>query len=483
MAEKNYTLFNFLEEYKIIDKNDRNYTHTSMGKPFGTFKINDDVFENFCELYQEELFKGTNLHLIEKHGDVSPLVIDLDFKFDEQYNTRQYTKTHILKIIELYHNEIKNIFNINENDDKICAFIFERDQPYISKGIIKDGIHIMYPYIVSEPNVQYHIRENVLKNIGNIFDDLNNKNPNHEIIDKAVIYKNGWFLYGSTKPKVKPYELTMIFDQNLKEIKIEEYHFNGIENLCSFFSIRNKKNSVIIKNDKKHLIDKIISNQEAIENRKKKKNKKLSNVMIDDSFKDIVLNIDSSYADDFTQWINVGLALHNIDPDNDELLEIWKDFSKKSSKYKDGICEEKWKNMKTMNNGIGVGSIYFWSKESNPKKYNEIRRTSIQYLIDKTVNNINNYDIAKVLYEMNKFNYVYSDSAIWYEFKNHRYQNIKDKGFPLKTKISTDLCNEYQQLISDNNKIITCDDPNISEDDRENLEKKNVILIIHIIKF
>ena len=84
--------------------------------------------------------------------------------------------------------------------------------------------------------------------------------------------------------------------------------------------------------------------------------------------------------------------------------------------------------MNTLDGGVSIGSLYHWSRESDPKRYEEIRRSSIQYLIDKTVNSVNNYDIAKVLYEMNKFNFVYTDNKIWYEYKNHRYANIKDAG-------------------------------------------------------
>ena len=76
---------------------------------------------------------------------------------------------------------------------------------------------------------------------------------------------------------------------------------------------------------------------------------------------------------------------------------------------------------------------------------------------------------------MYKFNYVFVGKNTWYEFKDHRYHEMND-AMELRQKISTELCGEYQRLISDNNKIITSDDPNISEDDRESLEKKNKIV-------
>ena len=36
--------------------------------------------------------------------------------------------------------------------------------------------------------------------------------------------------------------------------------------------------------------------------------------------------------DDHNDWLSLGWALHNIDPNNEELLLLWDDVSKKSSK-------------------------------------------------------------------------------------------------------------------------------------------------------
>lgn len=475
--ESEKELFQFLKEHKIHDKENNNFTHVSMGKPYGKFNILDDEYNYFHELYKNEYLNGTKLHLAEIHKDVSPLLIDLDFKFDLECKERIFNKNDIIEIIKLYNDEIKNIFDITENE-KLHSFVFMRNEPYqlVNKKLTRDGIHIIYPYIVSEPNVQFYIRDNILKKIGKILEHIPCKNSNHEIVDRDVIYKNAWLIYGSSKVNLKPYDLKFIFDENLNEININEYHFNGHNNIIDFFSIRNKKNSVLIKKDKKHLINKIILTNNTSKNIVLKNKKKNKTFIIDESFKNIVLNISDEKADVYSSWINIGLALHNIDSENIELLQLWDEFSKKSSKYEEGVCEKYWKKMNSMTGGVSIGSLYHWSRESNIQKYNEIRKNSIQYLIDKTINSANNYDIARVLYEMNKFNYVYSDTGSWYEFKEHRYHNIKNFAISLKSKISTDLCDQYLLMISENNKIITCDDPDISEDDRENIEKKNVIL-------
>lgn len=477
MAE--YNIYNFLSEHRIKDRNTETITHTSMGKPLGSFNIPDEKNDMFYELYFNEIKNGKKLHIVERHKEISPLLIDLDFKFDPLIvKERQYTQNMIKEIIKLYNEEIKDTYKFENEDKMLVSFVFEKPEPYVHKNDLKDGIHIMYPYIVSEPNSQFYIRENILKKIGKVLTNIPFTNKISDIVDKAVIYTNGWFLYGSTKTGCTNYELTQIYDKDCNSIEIEDYHFDGIENPVEFFSIRNKKNSVILKEDKKEFVKKVIQKT----NMKRKialdLKKKKYNIKIDDTFKQIILNISDDKAEDFHSWINIGLALHNIDPSNEELLELWRDFSKKSKKYEDGVCEKYWKTMNTRENGVSVGSLYHWSKESDINKYNEIRRNSIQYWIDKTIqsaNSVNNWDIAKVLYEMYKFNYVYVGKNTWYEFKDHRYHEMND-AMELRQKISTELCGEYQRLISDNNKIISSDDPNISEDDRESVEKKNKVL-------
>jgi hypothetical protein len=52
--------------------------------------------------------------------------------------------------------------------------------------------------------------------------------------------------------------------------------------------------------------------------------------------------LDLKRADNYTDWIQLGWALHNIDPNSKDLLDIWIDFSKNSSKFKEGACEDLW---------------------------------------------------------------------------------------------------------------------------------------------
>ncbi len=68
--------------------------------------------------------------------------------------------------------------------------------------------------------------------------------------------------------------------------------------------------------------------------------------------------ISSQRADDYDQWVQIGMALHSV---SDNLLSDWENWSRQSSKYKPGECERKWRSFKP-GGGIGIGSLAQWAK-------------------------------------------------------------------------------------------------------------------------
>jgi len=209
-----------------------------MGKPMGTYYIPKSKEDQFFELYLDAINNNVPLHLLERHKECSPILIDFDFKYDISVMERQHTYEHIKQIVALYIDEIDAIFNISNKKDKLIAFVFERKSPYKYKETTKDGIHIIFPFIISEPNSQYLLRENVLKKINNIIHDLPLKNSNSDIVDRSVICKNGWLLLNGTKPGCDKYNLTHVFDSYCEKIELDEVDFNGENNPAKFFSIR-----------------------------------------------------------------------------------------------------------------------------------------------------------------------------------------------------------------------------------------------------
>lgn len=64
------------------------------------------------------------------------------------------------------------------------------------------------------------------------------------------------------------------------------------------------------------------------------------------------------FHENYQNWIEIGMSLYDLGFDG---LILWDNWSKKSSKYQLGICEEKWETFKP--DEISLGSLFFWSRE------------------------------------------------------------------------------------------------------------------------
>ena len=335
---------------------------------------------------------------------------------------------------------------------------------YKNKGITKDGIHILFPYIVTYPVAQYYIRDNILKKIGEVIGDLELKNIIPDVVDRSIIAPNtGWLLYGSNKdkPKGNPYKLTYIFDGNNQQILFEDYFKNTVS-LVRLFSIRNRKESDLteVRGDKISILD---------SSSKKKiiKIKPVSYINYEpDKIRELVSILSHDRADNYSQWIEIGWMLHNIDPNSQELLDIWIDFSKNSDKFKDGECEKIWDNSK--NEGLTIATLHYWAKIDNNQKYLDFKNKDISKYINVSIKTQSNYDIAFVLHKMYEYDFIYSDES-WYIYKNHRWHREND-GMSLRQKISNELCDKYFRIISDYNKLAASQ--NITEEEKEEYKKK-----------
>jgi len=70
--------------------------------------------------------------------------------------------------------------------------------------------------------------------------------------------------------------------------------------------------------------------------------------------RDYLSRISTSYADNYDDWVRVGMALHATD---DSLLQDWVGWSATSGKFEAGICEAKWKSF-SPSGGVGLGTLH-----------------------------------------------------------------------------------------------------------------------------
>ena len=426
--KKYFDLIDFLRKHKTIPE--KSFTHTALGSPPdsypGSYCIEDEELEIFHNLYHKHVFdEGKKAHLTERHKDNSCVLIDLDLRHETgNGNKRKYTEEFISKFVSYYLDEVKKTLP-NINSDYLDAYVMEKDTPILqsSKGVLKDGIHIMFPYIVTEPKLQYIWRYNMInnENVIQLMKDISVKNTLDDVFDIAVIERNNWQMYGSCKPNNIAYKLSYILKTSEDSSLVKKMNDKSERKTVKLLSIRNIKSDFLVDttniNSEIEDIYKTLPKQQKnkkrtkIVNKKKKSPTKKNFLDNEDDLefvKKVIQLLDVKRADGFNDWIRLGWCLHNIDY---RLLNSWIEFSKQSYKFVDGECEKEWPSME--NDGLGLGSLYLWAREDNLIKFNELSKTNLRKIMLDSLSIAPN-DVAKVVYYLYKHDFVCSSSKKMY---------------------------------------------------------------------
>lgn len=427
---------------RFKSKTDKN---THLNFQGGKYNIPDNKLDEFYAEYNKSLAKKEKIHLVEVHNQTGPVVIDIDLRFSKDKINRQYKDNDITNLISVYTKAI--VRHLKVSDDQLKAFVFEKSKPYVDRSYIKDGIHIMFPYVHTEPTVQYVIREYVIKmyHDNQYFKHLDLKNSLEDIFDKSVIHRNGWVMYGSSKLSSEPYKLTYIFDKDVNELSLTSYNEFDLPKLLS---IRRKEKTVEVTDEQAETVRQMKDKLNKIAEKKKTasvysgKNKVEQDVINDIQCLLKILN--PSRADNYTQWLELGWCLHNIDY---RLITEWINFSKQSVKYKEGECEKLWNTFRS--DGFTIASIYYWARLDNIEGYGNFLQQKVNnYLLNMLRNKekCTHYDVAKIV-QMN-YGHTYVCASLkfdtWYEFNGYRWTQ-SEKGHCLRKLISSVVAEEFSK--------------------------------------
>jgi len=455
-------LVSFLKGFRCTpeDKKEKRLTHTWFGDYVCTYNIPSERYPELYDLIYESAFvKNNPVYLIERFTKpASILKLDLDFEFEIDTRSRLYTEDHLKDIIKLYNKLLVENFDIPI--EQINCYVFERNRGYRQKGKYKDGLHMMWPDIKLSIEGQKFLRHQFLKMGYSIFDTLSlSKNQKlDDVVDESIIDRNGWMMYGSTKPAREPYLLTRVYDYHVESQAVPKDNRYLIEH----FSLYNPDKDVFpIREDRKELLAEFTKPKRPPQlggNGKGKfggvhripvgQRRVRSNNFGEDltTVKKLVGLLSDYRAYDHKQWIEVGLCLYNID---DMLLDTWIEFSKRiKNKFVPGECEDKWGTFrhKSEAGSLGIGSLRYWAQLDDPVGYEEIQRGSLTNLLNESADGTT-YTVAKVVYEMYKYQFVCTSlrHKTWYEYKGHKWHEVEN-GLSLSMKLSNEVLNEYLKM-------------------------------------
>jgi len=512
----------FLKKHKAASGG--NFTHTSISGIKNSYYIDESELEEFYEKYYDHTFiKNIGCYLTEgiKDCEVTPVKIDLDFRkyvdTDNEIPDRIYNIEDIYKICQRYMESMEEWLVTPDPIERNCfimekpnaVFDLDRKSGEIKKNEkgekkIKDGVHIMFPYICTNTFLQLEFRNTVYKNIGDILDKYNYEESYAEIFDRAVIDRNNWQMYGSNKGKeFSTYKVTKIievYNNSFKDIDIDLQNYDN-KKLLKLLSVRNKTEESMIKYEKKIILEEKEESCKLLEQKKKKYNSKgktskknrasIDEIRIIIGRKDPQTGISKEgYVDclsldrakNYESWMQLGWALHNIDntsgiqaqnnpyPGLCYLLGKWINWSRQTGTgYENEPIEtyvEAWEKMRP--DGVGFGSLKIWAKEDAratlDKEIEEGSKSQNSHtLYEKVVQNDlygwlmkatgkgggSSYDVAKVMHQMYKDTYICisSKDCCWYYYNDELHKWIEDdKGIRLKMKISTEVWKKFHEL-------------------------------------
>lgn len=493
---------------RLVDKNEQNkipITHTripdkNLNVYAGSYYIPNEELDIFYKLYTSHIFdnKGKE-YLTEKQLEENgPMAIDIDFRFNPDVVERIYTSEHVEDLVNCYSECLKE-FYIFEPDKPFSIYVFEK--PNVNRlpdgSLTKDGIHILFGLQVDHI-IQCMLREKAMTMIKPLWEDMPFINSIDSVFDSGISKgTTNWQLFGSRKPGCEAYELkyhyTMSFDPSDGNFIVEKLDVRNfdIKNNFAKLSVRYDKNPKFELNPnilteynnlkynktnkpKKTCLKFITTNDNNNENENcNVYNIDIYEIVNEETLNSAIANLLKSLkqneqeileAHEFAQALPpkyyepgshllnrmVAFALKHTD---ERLFISWVKLRSKASDFDYGEIPKlfnEWNKFSKSNcNGKTVTkrSLMFWLKKEDIDAYNKIKNKTIDHYINLASLTQTEYDIAVVLHEMYKSEYICTNldkRGTWFKFQNHRWH--KDKGLSLRDKISTDLYNKFSSV-------------------------------------
>lgn len=420
-------------------------THTGKGAYLGAYNVpKEQQTELLAHVADAVYARNENVYLVERPGVAGPLRVDLDINYTidpdqapeegvRVYDSNMFLDSFIASLVSA----LRGCVVMPPEAEKNLLFVFEKSQPTLrnpDKQEYKDGVHIMMPEVITSPEVQEHIRQTVMSDMGDMLEDLCEvgfqiTNEPKDIYDEAIIKRNGWMVYGCGKEESPRYELKSIYN-TADSSEVHKYTESECDDapatvrkwLMMLFMQRHCKHS---KGDTSSYAVNFMeylcisgydefsecayttqyeTERQAMQERELKKREKKAREdpgwrYLDASDLEFVVNlIDTCLSDerasDYHAWSKLGWCLHNIHNDNDNngtsctVLERYIAFSLRCKKYSEeeviSSCTQLWEEARAptdTRDKLGMGSLCDWAKMDAPDTYKTLVSSRLDNLI------------------------------------------------------------------------------------------------------
>ncbi len=457
------------------EKDSVDYSHVLLTAPCGNYNFDNRNYEDFWKAYSDLIYDTPDAvcGLAEKPSHYSPVLNDTDLKVQydstiHSLNKPLYSEAQLKAVVCAYQTVLAHVL-VKVNAKQLVAFVMEK-APRIDGSKFCHGFHIHFRYAqLSNTDQILHVIPRVRDTVGKgkVFESIGISDSS-TVIDDCT--KKPWLMYGSRKSEhLQPYRLTRIYDNKCEnmwtadqlgevlirfndkikdmsgeEVRIPEgktclYH---LPRMFSIFPLQNKIPIAEVKSGMNIPYRRTLIKAEKVR-RPANSNEPVSELLIFAA--KLMKLIKPSRADNHPEWIDIGFSLHALSQGCQEGLDLWLEFSQKTSKpkyYDEKYAVLKWKEMVAGKRTIG--SLIYIAKHDDPTGYKalekEENKTKFKFIIGGA-----HYDLAYWLHQRFRENFVCAvpSKKIWYKFERGHWSQDQ-AGFGLRSHISTTLYEEFK---------------------------------------
>jgi P4 family phage/plasmid primase-like protien len=466
-------------------------SHTQFGERNGSYLVTEMDEPELLRLYARHLCDGgSNAGLMERHTGLSPLLFDFDFKYAASsapsmlsahmpsshaigpvaaLPARRHGRSHVERIVRRLREALSRLVVLPPGGLRV--YVMERQSPAeAGEGKVKDGLHLVVPDVVVHSAIQMHLRRELLPQLAPVFSDLGCINRPEDVYDESVLSRNGWFLYGSGKPGVVPYNVTGVChidhggDTVAWEPRAAPDNAEDVAGMVRLLSIRNKKmasplmpDAIPILRDaervdveaRRHLCDfpDLFSPPGQDRTPPGGLGGRTASQEDYEMASRLIAILSPERAHGRADWISVGFAAHNID---NRLLTDWVAFSQQSPKFLTGVCEQLWSSLGYRETGFNLSSLRRWARADSPTEYAAIVDVDVSSRVRTAITGTH-HDVAQVVACM--FSRRYACCSVrnnqWYEYRGHRWVPC-DAGHSLRKRLSDEV---YKRFVRESSEV------------------------------
>lgn len=437
----------------------------------------DDMWETYCSALCADPEMVSSI--LERSMDYTTLRGDFDMKIkksdmeklklsaDRPFYALEEVKAVVKMFFDVIGQTVKGV-----REEQLFCFLTEKDRPYEDGDNMKSGFHLEFPFILLSKADQNVI---VFPKLSRSFNDLDifmrfGEYQEHFFDTKVV--NNAWLLYGSKKTKASgSYRVSRIFNKAGKEVSLAQVMENRVIYSCDEEELK-MDNPVeyylprilsISHHGKKKYILRAIPSDLVAQKSKFKKLNPVEKLAIERAVpinpeerlkevRELLPFLSEARSTDYLSWMKVGWILNNLGEGSQDALQLWIDFSKRTTagNFSESVCIYEWGKMIVSDSerNATIGTIRFWAKEDDPDGYGKYCKSKSRNVVLQSIDKngtLTPYAAATALYHQYKNDFIYTDARQWFYFSGHKW-NMTAEGIELRKRIC-DLISPIQEEI------------------------------------